>query len=164
MIRFVFLLLAVLLPLIQSASAVSSVGMTAAQEKFYQAWKNVANDFDGLRSVYTDDAEFKMCMKGSPECITGDWEQTMEPFRAPIAKFTAIFNPIANTHNTLVFEWYDWLETPTGCGSMFTGLSIVEFDEETGKAKGHLSYSEDSERMFECIAQFAETIKTPEAE
>ena len=134
----VLLALAILSALVRTTSAVSSVGLTADQQKFYQAWKNLASDFDGLRSVYTDDAEFKMCMKGSPECISGDWEQTMEPFRAPIAKFTAIFNPITNTHNTLVFEWVDWLETPSGCGSMFTGVSTVEFDEETGKAKGHV--------------------------
>ena len=128
-----------------------------AQEDALEAWAHAFNNLDkeGMYALYAPNAKIALQFKGMPETGEVSPQQSMDGFFAIAKKggYKWKFTKIVSNENTLVFHFIDSVTLSNDCNALFTGVAVFDFD-RNGKIVRHLAWSDDTDDVVKCIAEF----------
>jgi hypothetical protein len=137
-----------------------TTAFAGAGDKVFDGFKNMANDWDGFKGLFAENAVMRMCGEGEAKCNDGSFDQIFGAFQG-VLKF-AYFEQTVLTEgyrNDFLHHWSQYVETHSDCNATWSGYSMYEFN-NNGEIQRLNVFSEDSKGVFGCIQKSREVLST----
>eukprot|EP00523_Entomoneis_sp_CCMP467_P015027 CAMPEP_0168775438 /NCGR_PEP_ID=MMETSP0725-20121227/5516_1 /TAXON_ID=265536 /ORGANISM="Amphiprora sp., Strain CCMP467" /LENGTH=174 /DNA_ID=CAMNT_0008825075 /DNA_START=9 /DNA_END=533 /DNA_ORIENTATION=- len=147
----------------KSPEELSKNELTKAQTKIFKAFDYLGNDWDAFADIFAEGATVKYCWGGQhADCTEGSVEEILRPFHNALQTFRVSTRRITGANNDRAFttHWNNYIETPTGCGEITSGVSFWELNEEK-KAVRQISLSDDG---LNCIPKYYAELSSKKSE